>query len=189
MEEESNGEKVMLYVYDISQGMARQMSLAVIGKQIDGIWHTNVAVYGEEHYFGGGVMRSKIGETRWGPYPVQKIELGETHIPKDVMEEYLDDLRDRYSMVSYDILDNNCNHFSADLVQFLTGRSIPDYIEKQVDEVIATPLGRAIVPLLRTVQHQVTNNVADVPGTRLPQGNAAPLAGGGVPPPPWTCPA
>jgi hypothetical protein len=30
--------KVQLYVYDLSRGMAKSMSLALTGKQIDGIW-------------------------------------------------------------------------------------------------------------------------------------------------------
>lgn len=29
---------VKLYVYDLSRGMAKSMSLALTGKQIDGIW-------------------------------------------------------------------------------------------------------------------------------------------------------
>lgn len=29
---------VQLYVYDLSRGMAKSMSLALTGKQIDGIW-------------------------------------------------------------------------------------------------------------------------------------------------------
>lgn len=27
----------------------------MIGKQIDGIWHTGIVVYGKEFYFGGGI--------------------------------------------------------------------------------------------------------------------------------------
>lgn len=30
---------VRLYVYDLSQGMARQMSMMLTGKQLDGIWY------------------------------------------------------------------------------------------------------------------------------------------------------
>jgi hypothetical protein len=32
------GEKVELYVYDLSQGLARQLSVQLLGKGIDGIW-------------------------------------------------------------------------------------------------------------------------------------------------------
>lgn len=37
---------VVLRVYDLSRGMAAQLSLAILGKQIDGIWHTGVYVFG-----------------------------------------------------------------------------------------------------------------------------------------------
>lgn len=32
------GHRVTLNVYDLSQGLARQMSMAFIGKAIEGIW-------------------------------------------------------------------------------------------------------------------------------------------------------
>ena len=34
MSGQQGGEKVQLYVYDLSKGLARQMSLALIGKQV-----------------------------------------------------------------------------------------------------------------------------------------------------------
>ncbi len=39
---------VVLHVYDLSQGMAKQFSMAFIGKQVDYIPHTGVYVYGKE---------------------------------------------------------------------------------------------------------------------------------------------
>jgi hypothetical protein len=46
---------VKLHVYDLSQGMARQMSQAFLGKYIEGIWHTGIVVYDTEFFFGGGI--------------------------------------------------------------------------------------------------------------------------------------
>ena len=37
--------KVVLHVYDLSRGMATQFSPMLLGKQLDGIWHTGVVVY------------------------------------------------------------------------------------------------------------------------------------------------
>jgi len=45
---------VKLHVYDLSRGMARSMSLPIVGKQIDGIWHTGVEVFGSEWFYSGG---------------------------------------------------------------------------------------------------------------------------------------
>jgi hypothetical protein len=36
---------VQLYLYDLSQGMVKNFSRAMIGKQIDGIWHTGVVIH------------------------------------------------------------------------------------------------------------------------------------------------
>lgn len=33
--------KVQLYVYDLSRGLAKSMSLMLTGKQIDGIWYVS----------------------------------------------------------------------------------------------------------------------------------------------------
>lgn len=34
-------------------------------------------------------------------------------------------MREKYTMLNYDLFDNNCNHFTNDASQFLTGKSIP----------------------------------------------------------------
>lgn len=43
---------VQLYVYDLSQGMARQYSLMITGVQIDAIYHTSIVFGGVEYFFG-----------------------------------------------------------------------------------------------------------------------------------------
>jgi hypothetical protein len=48
--------EVRCAVYDLSRGMAAQMSQAILGSRIEGIWHTGIVVYGIEYYFGGGVQ-------------------------------------------------------------------------------------------------------------------------------------
>jgi len=47
--------KVVILLYDISNGMARSLSPMFLGKLIEGIWHTGLVVYGNEYYYGGGV--------------------------------------------------------------------------------------------------------------------------------------
>lgn len=50
---------------------------------------------------------------------------------------------------SYHLFNNNCNTFSEDLAQFLCGTSIPKYILDLPHEVLSTPFGQALAPLVR----------------------------------------
>ena len=57
---------VSLNVYDLSGGMAAQFSRQLVGKQIDGIWHTGLVVYNKEFYYGGGISYDSPGSTPFG---------------------------------------------------------------------------------------------------------------------------
>ncbi len=69
--------KVTLYVYDITQGMARSMSMMLIGQQIDAVYHTSLVVFGKEYYFGAGICADPPKTTPFGK-PLQEVPLGET---------------------------------------------------------------------------------------------------------------
>lgn len=49
---------VTLYVYDMTNGVAAVMSQMLLGRHIEGIWHTAVVVYGREFFFGGSGIQS-----------------------------------------------------------------------------------------------------------------------------------
>ena len=40
--------RVTLYVYDLSQGMASTFGPMLIGRPIEGVWHTSVVVFGKQ---------------------------------------------------------------------------------------------------------------------------------------------
>ncbi|KAG1144086.1 hypothetical protein G6F37_008694 [Rhizopus arrhizus] len=143
-------EPVKLYVYDLSQGLAKSMSLALTGKQIDGIWHTSVVVYGQEIYYGQGIMTVLPGTTQHGS-PLQMIDIGETFLPQDVVIEYIDSLRSVYTAEKYHLLDFNCNTFSNDLCQFLCGKDIPAHITGLPTDFINTPFGQSILPMIENM--------------------------------------
>lgn len=71
---------VDLYVYDISQGMARQFAPMLIKRQLDGIWHSGIVVYNTEYFFGGGICSAPKGQTPFG-VPTRIEHLGTTEIP------------------------------------------------------------------------------------------------------------
>lgn len=143
-----DGHKVALNVYDLSQGLARQLSTSFLGKAIEGIWHTGIVVFGKEYYFGGGIQSGPEGQTPYGK-PLKVVELGFTHVPKDVFEEYLQEISPRYTTETYSLLQHNCNNFSDEISQFLLGVSIPDFILKLPEEVISSPMGALIMPMIQ----------------------------------------
>lgn len=141
---------VKLYVYDLSRGMARQLSASMLGRHIDGIWHTGIVVHGKEHYFGGstGITNCPPGGTLLGP-PDSVVEMGSTEVPEDLFKEYLTSLGEsKYRGANYNLFENNCNTFSSEVAQFLTGRKIPSYITDLPSDILATPFGQALRPFL-----------------------------------------
>ena len=76
---------MLLYIYDLSGGMARAMSQHLIGRQIDGIWHTSVVCFGLEIYYGRGIFATdRVGKTQYGQ-PVETKDMGITEIPEEVV--------------------------------------------------------------------------------------------------------
>lgn len=141
------GTPVMLYVYDLSRGLARQFSAQFLGKHFDGIWHTAIVVFGKEYFYGGGIMVSEPMQTPFGT-PVKEIDLGTTSIPQALFEEFLQGLSHRYLPENYHVLDNNCNNFTDECSQFLTGSPIPKEIRDLPAEFASTPLGAMLRPMI-----------------------------------------
>lgn len=153
---------VQLYVYDLSQashrslssgnlplsdryfqGLARQYSMALTGVQIDAIYHTAIVLNDVEYFFGQGIHRKVPGSTHHGR-PMKIIPLGQTDLPLDVIEEYIESLEDIYTPESYDLFVHNCNNFSQDLAMFLVGKSIPDEIRSLPETFLRTPIGQML---------------------------------------------
>ncbi|KAG0125849.1 putative thioredoxin [Tuber indicum] len=147
MSTDSGERPVQLYVYDLSQGMAREMSLGLLGVQIDAVYHTSIVVGGKEYHYGHGIHCSQPGETRHGN-PMEIVPLGVTALPDDVILGYLDSLKSIYSPEAYDLFVHNCNNFTNDVAQFLCGRGIPTHITALPQTVLNTPFGQMLRPML-----------------------------------------
>ncbi|KAK4127839.1 kinesin-domain-containing protein [Parathielavia appendiculata] len=138
---------VYLLVYDLSRGLARQMSMGLLGFQLDAVYHTSVQLNGREYVYDGNVVAIEPGSSHLGQ-PMQKLHLGKTELPMDVIEEYLDSLREIYTVEAYDLWRHNCNNFSNDFVTFLLGKGIPSHITNMPQAVLDSPFGQMLMPAL-----------------------------------------
>ncbi|KAK6006297.1 hypothetical protein QM012_006707 [Aureobasidium pullulans] len=146
---------VELYVYDLSQGLARMMSQGLLGIHIDAVYHTSLVFGGVEYFYGAGVQTCYPGSTHHGQ-PMEKIKLGKTEIPLDDILEYLDSLKETYTAESYDLFKHNCNNFSNDFSMFLVGRGIPDHITALPETVLNTPFGSMMKQRLDAEMRHIT---------------------------------
>ncbi|KAK7690108.1 hypothetical protein QCA50_006756 [Cerrena zonata] len=165
---------VQLYVYDLSNGLARQLSLSLTGKQIDGIWHTSVVVFGKEIFYGQGISITAPGQSHHGQ-PLKIVDMGQTDIDEETFEEYLSEIRQHYTADKYHLLDFNCNSFTNDVIGFLTGSSIPDWIKDLPSDFLSTPFGAALRPTIDNMFRPSAPG-APTPGTIQPTPQATQAA-------------
>lgn len=146
--------EVLVHVYEVSFGMARALSpLLLGGKQIDGIWHTGIVVYNTEFFFGSmGIQSCKKGDF-FLKEPASVISLGRTEIPHAVLLDHLRELASTTFRGScYHLFDHNCNTFSNELANFLTGKGIPAEITNLPNEVKDTPIGAMIKQFIDSME-------------------------------------
>lgn len=138
---------VKVHVYDLSKGLAGQLSLQLTGKQIDGVWHTSVIAFGKEIFYGPGICETEPGRSHHGS-PLRIIDMGETAIDEQTFAEYLSQIKEHYTADKYHLLDFNCNSFTNDCLGFLTGGSLPSYIKDLPSDFLSTPFGAALRPTI-----------------------------------------
>ncbi|KAI7551807.1 DUF862-domain-containing protein [Hortaea werneckii] len=160
--------EVQLYVYDLTHGMARQMSQQLLGFKIDAVYHTSLVFNGIEYFFGAGVQTCYAGTTHHGR-PMEIESLGATHLPMETILEYLESLKQIYTPESYDLFAHNCNNFTNDFAMFLVGRGIPDHITSLPKRVLDTPFGQMLKPQIDASMRTVTQ--APVPAENIPAAN------------------
>ncbi|CCO31095.1 PPPDE peptidase domain-containing protein 2 AltName: Full=Protein FAM152B [Rhizoctonia solani AG-1 IB] len=142
--------QVQLYVYDLSGGLAKALSMQMTGKQIDGIWHTSVVVFGKEIFYG------QHGR------PLQIVDFGETAIDEDTFNDYLNEIREHYTA---DKANFNCNSFTNDVIGFLTGEHIPSWIRDLPADFLSTPFGASMRPMIDNMFRRPTPGTTPPPAT------------------------
>jgi hypothetical protein len=172
--------EVQLAIYDLSRGMARNLSAQFLGQQfaIDAIPHTGIVVYGREYFFGGGIQSEdpSLFRQSTGMFPIETQALGRTTVNKAQFEQWCRSVHQngQYSADAYDLLSRNCNNFSHDAA--LTGlrlsRGVPEWVLDVPRRFLSSPMGQMIRPMLENMQ---LSNVAGAEPV------AAPFASAGQP--------
>ncbi|KAM3440463.1 hypothetical protein MY4824_002177 [Beauveria thailandica] len=139
--------QVHLLVYDLSGGLAKDLSLSILGFQLDAIYHTSIELRGTEYVYDGSILEIVPGSSHLGR-PMQRLLLGTTSLPMDVIHDYLTSVRSIYTAEAYDLFKHNCNNFTDSFSNFLLGKGIPDHISSMPQAVLDSPMGRMMVPRL-----------------------------------------
>ena len=121
----------------------------------DAVYHTSIVIEGIEYFYGAGVQTAYAGSTHHGQ-PMEKIRLGRTDLPLEIVLEYLDSLKQIYTMEAYDLFLHNCNNFSNDFAMFLVGKGIPEHITSLPQTVLNTPFGQMLKPQLDAAMRPIT---------------------------------
>lgn len=153
--------EVVLHLYDLSQGLARQLSQPLLGFPLEGIWHSGIVVDGKEYFFGGGIFCDPAGRTPYG-VPEKRIVLGRTKKTLVEFEQFLDSIRPRFRMQDYDLIRHNCNNFTNECSQFLVGNGIPKDILDLPTRALSSPIGQMLLPQIDAYRQQVASQFADV---------------------------
>ena len=92
------------------------------------------------------------------------------HLPRlQVFHEYLDEIKDRFTAATYNVMRHNCNHFTEECAHFLVGASIPQHIRDVPQIVMAAPMGAMFAQMFE----QAGNNFDPLAGGRRPIGQGA----------------
>ncbi|KAL8893503.1 MAG: hypothetical protein Q9192_005200 [Flavoplaca navasiana] len=170
------------------------MSLSFLGTHIDAVYHTALVFGGIEYFFGAGVQQTYPGATHHGR-PMEIIPLGRTDLPLEIILEYLDSLKEVYTvevgpqsrfryghvpnmMQSYDLFTHNCNNFTNDFAMFLLGKGIPDHITSLPQTVLNTPFGQMLKPQLDSAMRGITQ--APVAPASVPSQHHSPRTSNGI---------
>jgi len=174
--------KVQAYVYDVTQGMASRMSVALVGKQIDIIPHTGIVVFGKEYFFGSGPCIGVPGQS----IPVatsQILDLGETSKTCEELEAYIQAvLAPEHTAENYNLLSHNCNHYADAVAKFLLdGQGIPSWIVNIAEEALSTPQGQSLRAMIETMERSMRSNAGGGGSALNPFGNVGAPAAAAAP--------
>lgn len=166
--------EVYLYIYDLSNGLAAQISQQLTGRFFKAIYHTSIVIHGREYFFGGSGVESSLPSQAPYGQPIEKRKVGETEIGPDLWHSFLEDCAEDYGVGKYHLLEHNCNTFSDAALQFLLGQRIDPEIIALPSDFLNTPFGRMLRPQIdamyapRPGAQPVTNGNKSTVQTEVP---------------------
>ncbi|CAH7667255.1 expressed protein [Phakopsora pachyrhizi] len=99
------------------------------------------------------LMTSRTGNSHIGK-PLRVIDQGETMIDPVTFEDYIKGLRSSWNAQLFNSHSlelsslRNCNNFSKEVLSFLNGSDVPDYILSLPHQFLSTPLGASMRPMI-----------------------------------------
>jgi len=161
-------QEVTLNLYDLSNGAAEALGPYLVGQEMPGIWHTGVVAFGKEYYYAKDTVFDEPGATSFGQ-PTQVIHLGYTLWRQEELHEYVvNELKPVFHRDTYDVVTNNCNHFSDRVCAYLLGRHLPKEVLQQPDLLLQSNFVRVLRPMLNWYLRDRV--AARDPGKDLPPG-------------------
>ncbi|KAK4691498.1 desumoylating isopeptidase 1, partial [Lecanoromycetidae sp. Uapishka_2] len=131
------------------------MSASFLGVQIDAVYHTALVFGGIEYFFGGGVQTSYPGATHHGK-PMEIIPMGTTHLLIEVILEYLESLKEVYTMESYDLFLHNYTPF---------GQMLKPQLDQAMRGITQAPVPAQSVPQPNRQPQASSNGHSSLPQT------------------------
>jgi len=179
--------EVHIAIYDLSMGMAKNLSAQFLGPQhaIDIIPHTAIVVFGREYFFGRGIEWCHPQEFRMtrGIQPIDIQLLGHTSCTQSEFEAWCraQGQNGRFGVESYDLLSRNCNNFTEVAARegLRLGRGVPTWILEVPQRFLSSPMGIIVRPMLEQMQitniapTNVTNNAQSFISSATPTAAAA----------------
>lgn len=115
--------EVEVRVYDIDRYGLSPIASKALRKEVDGIYHVAISVYGIEYWYDHQINQVDLAEVEFchGFGPCNTYQLGETTMPREEFEEWLySEIKDEYVIEKYDCFNHNCHHFANELALKLT---------------------------------------------------------------------
>ncbi|TMW91911.1 hypothetical protein EJD97_013745 [Solanum chilense] len=120
---------VILNVYDLTPANQYSVWLGF------GIFHSGIEVHGMEYGYGAhdfpisGVFEVEPKSCPGFIYRCS-VPLGRIKMPPSEFHAFLEDVASEYHGDTYHLISKNCNHFTDDIAQRLTGKGIPGWVNR-----------------------------------------------------------